>query len=299
MPVFSPPTRSRSSHPLLAAFALAGLMAAGPARAQNWVPVTDGTSGAGLTKFGNGTVEYGAGTGIIKVSGGNGYLRTNSEYNHYRTRIEWNNNGGGNSGFLFHVLQDAIWPLGLECQMHSDDVGSLWTTGCKFNSTGSGSTFNPGGNPITGFGTTGTNRNHFIRSQNPGAAVGTWNTWEMYVNGDSLEIKCNDKLVMRAWRITINDGTPLVRGRIGLQIEGATVQWRNWMIQDLNQPTRIAMPARGPSESTGRPRLFMDPAGSGLSMTASAGIPDVQGSVPSRFADLNGRLLRILPVTYK
>jgi hypothetical protein len=202
------------------------------AKAQEWAKVTDGKSGAGLYLHASGKVEY-SDSGVFKTSGNGGYLATIKEYSHYRTRIEWNNNTGGNTGFLYHVNIDRVWPIGLECQMASNDVGSLWTTGARFDSRGSGDTFSETGGPITGFGTTGTSRKRFIRSQDPGASDGQWNTWEMYVKGDSLEIKANGKLVMRIGKLTIKNGTPLVRGKIGLQIEGATVQWRNWEIQDL------------------------------------------------------------------
>lgn len=275
----------------------AALIAALPSalRAQDWVPVTDGKSGDGLFKYNGGTVNYGT-DGVIKTSGSNAYLRTVKEYTHFRTKIDWNNSGG-NTGFLFHIGNDAIWPLGLECQMMSGDVGSLWTTGCKFNSRGSGDTFNPTGNPINGYGTTGTNRNHFIRSQDPGAANNAWSTWEMYVKGDSLEITCNTKLVMRVWKISINNGTPLVKGKIGLQIEGATVQWRNWVIQDLSETTTLAPLAR--REIAPENRLFVGRTGPGRSLSALVGVPEGSGT---RVADLNGRggrNLKILPVPAK
>lgn len=279
----------------LRTLALAAALAMGAARAQDgWVPVTDGKSAAGLYKSGSGDVKY-SDAGVITVSGGSGYLATNKEYTHFRTRIEWNNNNGGNSGFLYHIVKDAIWPLGLECQMASGDVGSLWTTGAKFNSTGvkSGNdmAYSETGTALIQHGTTGTGRNHFIRSQNPDAPVGQWNTWEMYVNGDSLEIKANNKVTMRIWKLTINNGTPLVKGKMGLQIEGATVQWRNWAIQDLSLPTRIAVPERSLLAKGREARLRIGSPGEGLSMAVSAAVP---GSGLGRLADLNGRELRIL-----
>lgn len=97
--------------------------------------------------------------------------------------------------------------------MHSNDVGSLWTTGARFNSTGSGDTYSEQGGAITGYGTTGAARLHFIRSQDPKAPVGEWNLWEMAVDGDSLEIKVNGKVTMRIAGLTIKDGQPLTRGK--------------------------------------------------------------------------------------
>lgn len=271
------------------AFGLA--LSAVAALAQEWVPVTDGKSAAGLTKYGaTGNVEYSA-TGVIKTTGSNAYLATNKEYTHFRTRIEWNNPNGGNTGFLFHVVQDRIWPLGLECQMHSDDVGSLWTTGAKFDSRGvrSGNdwAYSEAANAtaLEQHGTTGTGRNHFIRSQNPGVAINTWNQWEMYVKGDSLEIKVNGKVVMRVWKLTIDNGKPLTKGRIGLQIEGATVNWRNWEIQDLASTAVLSMPGN----ALERPR------GERLRIGSAVSILDIRPGA-SRLADLNGRTLSLIPV---
>lgn len=280
----------------LPAFALS-LALAGAVSAQEWVPVTDGKSAAGLYKHGGGTVVYDP-AGIIKVTGGNGYLATNKEYTHFRTRIEWNNTAGGNTGFLYHILTDAVWPLGLECQMASNDVGSLWTTGAKFNSTavksGNDYAYSETGSLLTQHGTAGTARNHFIRSQDPVAPVNQWNTWEMFVKGDSLEIKANNKVVMRIGKLTINNGTPLVKGKIGLQIEGAAVQWRNWVIQDLAQTTGLPG-GKNLLESDREGRLRIGP-GPGMAMAFSVGLPSEAatgaGEAGRAFA-IDGRLKAI------
>ena len=209
-------------------------------QAQEWTDVFNGTDLTGLKLYATGNGKAEVTPGLITCTGQDAYLATLKTYSHFRTKVEWNN-GGGNSGMLFHVGQDRIWPMGLECQMESSDVGSLWTTGCRFNSTGAGSTYSPTGGAITGFGTTGTARNNFRRSVNPNAPNNAWNTWEMFVKGDSLEITVNSMVTMRAWRISVNNA-PLVSGRIGLQIEGARVQWRNWKIQDLTTTEVIAYP---------------------------------------------------------
>jgi hypothetical protein len=259
------------------------------AQAQEWTDVFNGTDLTGLKIFGDGNAK--AVNGIIQVSGGNGYLATVKEYTHFRTRVEWNNSGG-NSGMLYHIQKDRVWPLGLECQMASGDVGSLWTTGCKFNSEGVGGTYKEGGAALTGVGTTGTSRSHFVKSSNQDKGNNKWQVWEMYVKGDSLEIKVNDVVVMRIWKLTINNGVPLDKGRLGLQIEGADVQWRNWKIQDLSGTTTLApKPLRDQSP---RRTLLFDAASGRLTLEREGG--RALWAKGGRAFDGNGRFLRLLPV---
>ena len=213
-----------------------------PVSAQTWVNVWNGIDTAGLYQSGGGTVQFNP--GVIRVSGGNGYLATRNEYTHYRARFEWNMvTAGGNSGYLLHILQDRVWPLGLECQTGLGDAGSLWTTGCRFNSTGTATTYSPTGPVLTQVGTDGTARNHFIRSSNAYTGDGLWNAFEIFVMNDSMELKINNTVVMRVGKLTISSGTPLMRGKMGLQIEGAVVDFRNWQVMDLSGVVSV-LPAR-------------------------------------------------------
>ncbi|MDB5104153.1 MAG: hypothetical protein JWP91_1842 [Fibrobacteres bacterium] len=206
-----------------------------------WTDLFNGKDLTGLTKHGNGTVKVV--DGVIDVDGGNGYLHTDKDYTHYRVRVEWKNLGGANSGYLYHInlAKNACdWPSGLEMQMYQGDVGSIYTTDAKFNSTGTGETFNSTGGAISGFGAYGcTTRKHFIRSENK-EKVGDWNTWEMFVKGDSMETKVNGTVVMRVSKLTMGDNVPMTKGKMGLQIEGSHVQWRNWQVMDLSIPTVIS-----------------------------------------------------------
>src|SRR5215204_3343693 len=63
-------------------------------------------------------------------------------------------------------------------------------TDCKFNTTGTGLNYDEMGGPLTGIGQYGCNRTHFIRKDNK-EKTGDWNTWEIFVKGDSLEVKVN------------------------------------------------------------------------------------------------------------
>jgi hypothetical protein len=223
--------------------ALALLSAPGRAQEGPWVDVFNGTDLTGLKKHGSGTTKVV--DGMIEVSGGNGYLHTEKDYSHYRVKVEWKNVGGGNSGFLFHVDLNrhacGPWPSGLECQMMRGDVGSLYTTDCKASSRGSGGTYSETGPLINSFGQSGCGRTHFVRSSNR-EKVGDWNQWEMFVKNDSMEIKVNGTVVMRTWKLIVGSNTPLTKGKMGLQIEGSTVQWRNWQVMDLTLPSVTLQP---------------------------------------------------------
>jgi hypothetical protein len=232
--------------------ALAIILAAMPGRAQDgtWTDVFNGKDLTGLKKHGNGTVTVVAATSLIDVDGGNGYLYTDKEYSYYRARVEWKNVGGGNSGYLHHIdlAKHACgdWPSGPELQMMQGDVGSIWTTDCKFNTTGSGLNYNETGPALAGVGQYGCGRTHFVRKDNK-EKTGEWNTWEIFVKGDSLEVKVNAAVVMRISKLTMGGNAAMEKGRMGLQIEGSHVQWRNWQVMDLTIPSRIVAKAPGSS----------------------------------------------------
>ncbi len=55
----------------------------------------------------------------------------------------------------------------------------------------------------------------------------------------------NGSVVMRISKLTMGGDVPMTKGRMGLQIEGSHVQWRNWQVMDLSIPaTSIAGAAK-------------------------------------------------------
>ncbi len=259
---------------LVSAFAL-------PATAQEgaWTDVFNGTDLTGLKKHGNGTVTVVAADKVIDVTGGSGYLYTDKDYTHYRARVEWKNIGHGNCGYLHNIdltkHSCGDWPSGPELQMLEGDVGSIWTTDCKFNTTGSGLNYSPTGGALAGVGQYGCGRTHFVTKETQ-EKVGEWNAWEIYVNGDSLEAKVNGKVVLRISKLKSGGDLAMIKGRMGLQIEGAHVQWRNWQVMDLTVTPVIHPAARGKA-SAAQPRagLFLAPspgAASGVRFTRE-GLP--------------------------
>jgi hypothetical protein len=231
---------------------LALVLAIWPGRAQEgvWVDVFNGKDLTGLKQAKNGTVTVNATEKLIEVSKGDGYLYTEAEYTHYRVKIEWKNTGGGNSGYLHHVdlsKPGCAWPAGPELQMAKGSVGQIWTTDCKFNSTGTGLQFSPTGGKLTGIGQYGCGGRTNFKGASVAEKTADWNIWEVYVKGDSLELKVNGVVAMRISKLTTSGDVPIVKGHMALQIEGSTVQWRNWQVMDLTVPTRIVAKAPGRS----------------------------------------------------
>jgi hypothetical protein len=219
--------------------AISVTLLASPAFSQEgvWTKVFNGKDITGLKKHGNSTVTFITTDSLIEASGSNGYLYTEKDYTHYRARVEWKNIGGGNAGYLHHIDLNkhdcGDWPSGPELQMMQGDVGSIWTTDCKFNSTGSGTNFSETGGALTGFGQYGCGgRSHLVRPTNK-EKTGEWNTWEIFVNGDSLEVKVNGTVEMRFSKLTMGGNVAMTKGKMGLQIEGSKVQWKHWEVMDL------------------------------------------------------------------
>jgi hypothetical protein len=211
-----------------------------------WKDIFNGKDLTGLKQNKNGTVTVNATDKIIEVSGGDGYLYTEAEYTHYRARVEWKNIGGGNTGYLHHIDLNKVnctWPAGPELQMMKGNVGQIWSTDCKFNSTGTGLQYNSTEPKLTGIGQYGCGRTNF-KGTTASEKVGDWNAWEIYVQGDSLEIKVNGAVVMRISKLTTTGNVPMVKGHMALQIEGSKVQWRNWQVMDLTIPTTVLTPSK-------------------------------------------------------
>lgn len=244
-----------------------------PLRAQDgvWTDVFNGKDLTGLKKSGSGTVTVNAAEKLIEVSGANGYLYTESEYTHYRARVEWKNIGGGNTGYLHHVDLSKVncsWPAGPELQMYQGHAGEIWTTDCKFNSVGNNLQYNPAGGKLTGIGSFGCGARTNFRGTKAVEKTGDWNAWEIFVKGDSLEVKVNGAVVMSISKLTTTGDVPMIKGRMALQIEGSRVQWRNWQVMDLGTPTGIVPLSRNHDQV----RILVKEAAPGFGFTRE-GLP--------------------------
>lgn len=176
------------------------------------------------------------------------------------------------SGVLYHCTGEHgssgpsyNWMRSLECQIQQGDCGDLWALGGAVadsrarletdNEQKKSWIWDPQGQAVT-----------VPAAVNPKAAAveprvrrgfdheyaaGQWNTMEVLVQGDEAEHKVNGKTVLRLQRARVREGTgiagtsqlpvggretPLVRGRLQIQSEGAEIFFRRIALRGL--PTK-------------------------------------------------------------
>jgi len=152
--------------------------------------------------------------GVIHCTGSPvGYMRTEKEYENYRLRVEWRFPGSpGNSGVLLHVQgDDMVWPKSIEAQLQHEHAGDIWVIG--------GTTFKEH--------TDKSNRRVLKKEKSSEKPVGEWNQYEIICRGDTITLHVNGVLQNEATECTVTKGT------IGLQSEGAPIEFRNIVLEPL------------------------------------------------------------------
>ena len=65
--------------------------------------------------------------GLLKTTGEpNGSVRTEDVYDNYVFHMVVRFSQEGNSGVIIHVPKDAVWPLGIECQLYQAHMGRIF-----------------------------------------------------------------------------------------------------------------------------------------------------------------------------
>ncbi len=155
-----------------------------------------------------------------------GYISSKESYSNYVLHVEWRWIPGlpvtakrHNSGVFLHIQGDVepgAWPNCFEAQLASGMAGSVIHMGttssneltAKLESGGKGQ---------------GIPRNEGV-SENP---LGEWNRYDIICDGDTITIFLNDVI---ANSVT---GISQTSGKIGLQCEGAAVEFRNITLEPL------------------------------------------------------------------
>jgi hypothetical protein len=198
-----------------------------------------------------------------------GYMITEKEYSHYHLRFEykWGKkkfdgkvNAKRDAGVLFHCIgPDGVWPKSIECQVQEGDTGDIFTVYVRMMTTVDPATTNMTGNVVTNENTHVVHTNfssmpYFKEDGVPYTqgvsgnirrvhhAAGDfekegWNKVDMIVDGDSARYLINGKLNNGFTHLEhMVDGkwTPLVRGKILFQQEGAEVMYRNIEIKVMD-----------------------------------------------------------------
>ncbi len=152
--------------------------------------------------------------GVIHCTGTPvGYMRTEKEYENYRLRVEWRFPGApGNSGVLLHVQgEDVVWPKSIEAQLQHEHAGDIWVIG--------GTTFKEH--------TDKSNRRVLKKEKSSEKPPGEWNQYEIICRDDSITLYVNGVLQNQATECTVT------KGAIGLQSEGAPIEFRNIVLEPL------------------------------------------------------------------
>ncbi len=163
--------------------------------------------------------------GVIRCEGKpNGYMRTEKDYADYLLHLEWRwPENAGNSGVLIHNSgDDVVWPKSLECQLASGNAGDFWAIGgVEFKEHAEG------GPRVSG------RRTIKLKSSSE-KPIGQWNAYDIICKDDWVVVLVNGILQNVATKCSV-PGTPYGEksGRICLQSEGTTIEFRNIYIEPV------------------------------------------------------------------
>lgn len=191
--------------------------------------------------------------GVIEITPSyHGALMTQKDYLNYRLRAEFrwpDPKGRNNSGLFLRIRPPFVWDSehgetarNYMIQVQPPNTGELWVLGYSDAAlrTDPARSFKPFGTLDLPAGTFGTSSLHrHLASKNAEKPAGEWNLVETEIVGKTIKVWLNGELV--------NEGEGLVDlpGRIGLESEFGTVQYRNIMltpIADDAPPLKTSVP---------------------------------------------------------
>ena len=135
------------------------------------------------------------------------------------------------AGLLFFVRKPGqVWPPCVEYQIQETDSGDLWSIYSMVSiRLDESKTYDPKGEPQT-IGKTQdfTGINRLDAEELPG-----WNSIRVELRDGAAKYFLNGKLVNAFEKAFEKDGSPLTRGRIAIQAEGAELTYRNVRVRRL------------------------------------------------------------------
>jgi len=161
--------------------------------------------------------------GVIRTTGiPTGYIRTKDTYSNYKLHVEWRWTGEPvNSGVLINIQgEDMIWPLCNECQLKHENAGDFVCIG-----KGSGITIKDSTYLVT----SDEHRIIVIPKYEESSEVdaGGWNSYDITTLNGNIEVIVNGVLQNSGSDMTLTEG------KIGLQAEGAPMEFRNIYLKPL------------------------------------------------------------------
>ena len=194
----------------------------------------------------------------IRISGtGFGGISTTGEFENYHLRLQFKwgqlkspprDQGKMDSGVLYHAVGPhgadyGYWMRSQEFQIQEGDCADYWgVAGGLFDipatlNADSAWVYDPKGQLQT-FSADGPNGRHCIKNPDTEKPTGEWNTIDLYCSGDTAVHMVNGVVNMVLYRSRQSDEgreTPLVRGKIQLQSEGAEVYYRRIQVQAIER----------------------------------------------------------------
>lgn len=174
-----------------------------------------------------------------------GLFYSEKEYSRFIFRFEykWGKRIANNfdqwqydAGFYYHVINDKIWPKGMEYQVRynhltqTNHTGDMWCNGTRFDWTSGDDKYYL---PATEGGILQERRGGEHRAKpttNFHALDGEWNQCEVIVMGDQYAIhKLNGEVVNVGTNLSVD------KGKIGLQSETAEIYYRNIYIKEFDE----------------------------------------------------------------
>jgi len=152
--------------------------------------------------------------GVIRCTGSPfGYIRTEDDYANYKLHVEWRwPDEPTNSGVFVHMSgPDKLWPKSIECQLQSGNAGDFIAF------------------PDTDF-KERINKNRYRiqkKAESSEKPPGEWNIYEIICQGNTIQVYVNGVLQNEATETNVNSG------KICLQSEGKTIEFRNIYIESL------------------------------------------------------------------
>jgi hypothetical protein len=171
------------------------------------------------TYFTNANVElsqvWSVTNGVLRLSGRPfGYIHTEDMFSNYHLHVEWRwplDITNGNSGVFVHFDGvNSIWPVSVECQLKSGSAGEM---------VGLGNVDFPA--PTL----TGRKRAKITTSSEN--HIGEWNVYDIYCRSNTITTDVN------GFRKNSIDKVSVSNGGIGLQLEGAPIEFRNIWLEKL------------------------------------------------------------------
>jgi hypothetical protein len=196
------------------------------------------------------------GNKVIRISGEEfGGLISKKEYENYHLQLQfkWGNilwppkkGKKRDSGLLYHSVGNhgadfGYWMRSQEFQIEEGNCGDYWGVAGGFEEihadkiTDSQYVYNAAGTLYT-FGAQTTVGRHCIKKGDAENATGEWNTLDLYCYGDTSVHVVNGKIMMvlyhsQQWEH--GQKSPLVKGKIQIQSEGAEVFYKNIKITPI------------------------------------------------------------------